>query len=712
MMVDAYTSKWLAFMCFRQGVPFNAQAVFTAEDAAAVTPEDIVRFLNMKAYKKEAPGPDDRPTHARASTLEFYKKAISAFMPRRMAVWDDVRREGNPTRSTQVNDLIKAVRKAEEARRGVEVTEPSGGAVMRELVRMNAQLNNMKRRLEEINAGVTSEMLHLRSDVNHKLELMHSSLKRIAPRPAMTTRGHVPPITTRRHVPPITTRGHVPPIPTRGHVPPTASSSSSHLAKLPKCPRDLYTLWQEYVFGRDGVKPAKQFTACERGNDKSAYCPLRIAGLEVRHLYETNRARLRVFALLFVLSHALRTRWFRRWLLRLHFRLTAETPQLVYQATPENTRLLMRCPTMTQEKYYPPWRLFNGHLQTLRLAQEEQYQHPIVHYERQIMDMPDGGIVSLDWALPPRDDGTIPRVSELDRSRRTMLLLPGLTGGSGEFYIRCVVHRMLELGWQCVVLNARGCADTPLKTAHLFCCAYTDDLRFAVSQLHSAYGFSEAFVVVGFSMGSNVLVKYLGEEGERVRGVVTAGISVGNPFDLVACASNLSSTLFYRKTYDAALNRNLQELFFRKSNAHQVFRHDDRVDLDSLRQARHLFEFDDRLTRVVFGYDSVHHYYTDASSARRLGDVRVPLLCLNAKDDPISVQTAIPFEAPHANANVVLCVTNRGGHLAFYEGDRGDDDVQETAKRHAVDDNGVSVWSVRVISEFAESARATRRQAA
>ncbi|GLD97904.1 hypothetical protein PINS_up006601 [Pythium insidiosum] len=410
------------------------------------------------------------------------------------------------------------------------------------------------------------------------------------------------------------------------------------------------------------------------------------------------------------MSRVLRARWLRRWLLRLHFRLTAETPQLVYQATPTNTRLLESCPTMTQEKYYPPWRLFNGHLQTLRLAQEEQYQHPIVHYERQIMDMPDGGIVSLDWALPPRDDGTIPRVSELDRNRRTMLLLPGLTGGSGEFYIRCVVHRMVELGWQCVVLNARGCADTPLKTAHLFCCAYTDDLRFVVSRLHSTYGFSEAFVAVGFSMGSNVLVKYLGEEGERAQGILTAGISVGNPFDLVACASNLSSTLFYRKTYDAALNRNLQELFFRKSNAHQVFRHDTRVDLDSLRNARHLYEFDDRLTRRVFGYDSVHHYYTDASSARRIGDVRVPLLCLNAKDDPISVKTAIPFDAPEENPNVVLCVTNRGGHLAFYEGDRGDEDARETRKRHAVDDNGVSVWSVRVISEFAESARMTRRE--
>uniref|UniRef100_K3WXA0 AB hydrolase-1 domain-containing protein n=1 Tax=Globisporangium ultimum (strain ATCC 200006 / CBS 805.95 / DAOM BR144) TaxID=431595 RepID=K3WXA0_GLOUD len=255
-----------------------------------------------------------------------------------------------------------------------------------------------------------------------------------------------------------------------------------------------------------------------------------------------------------------------KWLFRLlHYKLTAETPQLVYKQTPQNEKLLERCATMTKRKYYPPWYLFNGHLQTVKLSiANEQEKQPVIPYERQILDMPDGGIVSLDWALPPRENGSIPSVREVDPDKRTMIILPGLTGGSGELYIRNTVAQLLDHGWQVVVMNARGCANTPLKTAHLFSSGYTDDLRSTVKYLRAKYNFeNEAFVGLGFSMGSNVLVKYLGEEKENAG--LTAGISVGNPFDLVICSANFGGNLFNRLTYDKAINGNLKELFFEKA---------------------------------------------------------------------------------------------------------------------------------------------------
>lgn len=207
-----------------------------------------------------------------------------------------------------------------------------------------------------------------------------------------------------------------------------------------------------------------------------------------------------------------------------------------------------------------------SHLQTLKLAHaNENAKYPIIPYERQILDMPDGGIMSLDWALPARADGTIPRVSDLNPTKRTVLILPGLTGGSSEHYIRVNVHRLNQLGWQVVVLNARGCAGTPLKTPKLFCVAYTDDLRYVVQYLSEKYQFqSEAFVGLGFSLGSNVLVKYLGEEKENAK--LTAAISVGNPFDLVKCSDNFKRPL-HRWTYDVVLNKSLQQLIFEKVRA-------------------------------------------------------------------------------------------------------------------------------------------------
>ncbi|KAF1324304.1 Serine protease, partial [Globisporangium splendens] len=323
--------------------------------------------------------------------------------------------------------------------------------------------------------------------------------------------------------------------------------------------------------------------------------------------------------------------------------------------------------------------------------------------------MPDGGIVSLDWALPVRKDGSITPLSEIDRTKRTVLIHPGLTGGSSEHYIRSAVHCLHKAGWQAVVMNARGCAQTPLKTPKFFCIAYTDDFRYTAKYLAEKYAFrSEAFIGLGFSMGANVLVKYLGEEKDQTP--LTGAISIGNPFDVVKCSGNIDATLFNRLTYGKALNTNLLELVFKKSNAHEIFQGYPGIDLESLRQAKSLFEFDDRFTRILFGYKSVPEFYEDASSVTRLEHVAVPLLCINAEDDPISI-TIPSVEQIHANTNVILCVTKSGGHLAFYEGSECNDGEEESGLEKPVPaKHKLPMWSSRVIAEFAESVRIHSKQ--
>ena len=119
-MTASYAACWTRFMRHRQGIPHSPTATFDETTVLSVTPEDICRFFNSLAYGKEEPTVGDHPTSARSSTLEFYKKAISSFMPRRMLPWDDVRREGNPTRSVHVNTLIKTMKKFEVRQQGVK----------------------------------------------------------------------------------------------------------------------------------------------------------------------------------------------------------------------------------------------------------------------------------------------------------------------------------------------------------------------------------------------------------------------------------------------------------------------------------------------------------------------------------------------------------------------------------------------------------------
>ncbi|KAG6961630.1 hypothetical protein JG688_00008970 [Phytophthora aleatoria] len=391
-------------------------------------------------------------------------------------------------------------------------------------------------------------------------------------------------------------------------------------------------------------------------------------------------------------------------LIRWHFARAGETPRLIYRKTPANKKLLSHCVTMTQTKYYPPWNLFNGHLQTITFAKDKR--GPKIKYKRQLLDMPDGGVVSLDWALLPEhsprskeSDGTGSSwIEGVNPTRRTVLLLPGLTGGSPANYIRFTVAKLHEIGWQCVVLNARGCANTPVRTAQLYCTAYTEDLRFVLQQLDKKYGFcQEAFVGVGFSMGSNVLVKYLGEEGEQTP--LTGAVSVGNPFNLIKVSENLSGTWFNRLMYDKALNRSMKSLFFEKSNAAEKFEGYPGLDMEAVRASRTVREFDDTLTSVLFSYKNADHFYEDASSDKKLRAVKVPLLCINAEDDPISVRTALPSRAlVESSPNVILCVTKSGGHLAYYESSLREKE-------------GPTMWTAKPIAEFAEAVRLNKMEA-
>ncbi|OQR95141.1 serine protease family S33 [Achlya hypogyna] len=380
--------------------------------------------------------------------------------------------------------------------------------------------------------------------------------------------------------------------------------------------------------------------------------------LEWPTLWPCDRLRKKVALLSYVLKY-------------LHYRCYADPPKLYKQDDPVTAQLLAKCSLLRSlfvlirqltrccvvQAYHPTWYLFNGHLQTLMVA--VGCAQPEVEYSREILHLSDGGIVSLDWALRP--DG-----ARFAHDHPTVLLLHGLTGGSSELYIRVTAAKLMASGWRVVVMNARGCADTPVVTAKLFCAAYTQDLREAVRYLRETQVPTAALVAGGFSLGSNILLKYVGEEGAGC--LLSGAVSVGNPYDLLASNRNLMHSRLHNLLYREALTSNLLRLFFEKSNAHEHFKSHPVVDLDRLRAAASVWEFDDRLTRHVFGYATVSDYYRDASCSQYLKGVRIPTLCLTAADDPISIHTAIPDDDCAANRHILLAVTEKGGHLGFFTG--------------------------------------------
>ncbi len=303
---------------------------------------------------------------------------------------------------------------------------------------------------------------------------------------------------------------------------------------------------------------------------------------------------------------------------RLHYAIFAKVPTLVYNTESiQNQTILSRCSKLMTEKYYPTWYLFNGHLQTAMLSLLNEYHIPEVpateYYHREVFTCADTGQVSLDWAFPTslqqafaksyrshrsmsKEWGSTPissgsnsstkvfscgsnadptsRRNETHRTsssgNRTVLLLHGLSGGSSELYIRSCVEHLVSHGWTCVVMNARGCEDTPVTTPRVATAAWTKDLGEVIAHLrgHPDAAFRRVsphvpLVAIGFSLGSNVLVKYCGEAGRRGETDsvgLSAAISIGNPFDLSETSAHLTHrSRFRRLVYNGIMTQGLIE---------------------------------------------------------------------------------------------------------------------------------------------------------
>ena len=143
-------------------------------------------------------------------------------------------------------------------------------------------------------------------------------------------------------------------------------------------------------------------------------------------------------------------------------------PQLFSRPTDINRALVERCPGL-QAPYSLPLPLCNGHVETLFASQFRK--SPGVVYERELLHLPDGGVVAIDGRVAPKGETPLPS------SAPVVIFLPGLTSGSRETYVQHAVHSAAASGLRPIVFNMRGTGDVPLHTAQFFSAAYTGDFR-------------------------------------------------------------------------------------------------------------------------------------------------------------------------------------------------------------------------------------------
>ncbi|KAI4141690.1 MAG: hypothetical protein LQ340_007568 [Diploschistes diacapsis] len=331
--------------------------------------------------------------------------------------------------------------------------------------------------------------------------------------------------------------------------------------------------------------------------------------------------------------------------------------------------------------------LFNGHLQTGWTA--AQSADILIYYKRHIFssERPElAGTFAVDFVVPSYSAQTLPNENKLSWPPRTsyftkdefekycseddgkplVIALHGLSGGSHEIYLRCVLQPLVDAGWEACVVNSRGCAGTKLTTGILYNARATWDCHQIVTWARKTWPKRKLFGI-GFSLGANILMNYLGEIGDECP--LKAAVVCSNPWNLDVSSVALRSSWIGLNVYSRAMGTSMKKLFER--HVDEVSKNP-RVNVERVRKITYLHEFDRELQGPVWGYPSEGAYYRDASSCDSVCAVRVPLLAINAEDDPIVHRDAIPWVEFTSNPYAVLLTTTMGGHLSWFEwgGDR------------------------------------------
>jgi predicted alpha/beta-fold hydrolase len=254
----------------------------------------------------------------------------------------------------------------------------------------------------------------------------------------------------------------------------------------------------------------------------------------------------------------------------------------------------------------------------------------------------------VDWVV---ETEATPKTAPL------LVVLHGLEGSAESSYARVLMQAAADRQWRCCVLHFRDCGDYRNLLPRRYHAGETNDVRFFVEKLEheGQYG---PIVAAGFSLGGNVLLKYLGEEGDHTP--LRGGGAVCVPLDLHQCADALNQG--FSKIYQRYLLKRMK-----KAVTYKFDRHTAAFDWQRAMQANTFAEFDDAVTAPLHGFRNKDDYYDRCSSVRFLKDIERPTLIVNALDDPFMTPEVIP-EEEQLSRNVTLEVSEAGGHVGFIDG--------------------------------------------
>lgn len=291
-------------------------------------------------------------------------------------------------------------------------------------------------------------------------------------------------------------------------------------------------------------------------------------------------------------------------------------------------------------EYKAPWPLTNGHANTLYTSLfRKVHQLP---YLRERLELKDGDFIDLDWIS--------------NGHKKLIVLSHGLEGDSRGTYIQGMMKYFIDRGYDGVAWNCRGCSGELNRKAFYYNSGVSHDLDEVLNHILENKEYEEVFLI-GFSMGGNITLKYLGEKGTSVNDKIKKAVAFSTPVDLRGCSFKLDEGFckVYTQNFLKTLKQKvrLKEELIRKEG----------FEPNDIYKCKNLNDFDNIFTGPLHGYKDAEDYYTRASAKQFISSIEVPTLLVNASDDPFLTETCYPHEIQ--KDNFLFERPKFGGHVGF-----------------------------------------------
>ncbi|MBO0932228.1 YheT family hydrolase [Fibrella aquatilis] len=299
-------------------------------------------------------------------------------------------------------------------------------------------------------------------------------------------------------------------------------------------------------------------------------------------------------------------------------------------------------PTVSTAYPGPPRYQYNGHLQTIVPSLTRKV--PGIMYERERLFLTDGDFIDLDWLRQPQ-------------YQKLIILTHGLEGDSHRQYIKGTAILFHTNNFDVLAWNCRSCSGEMNRAFRLYNHGEIGDIGEVIHHALSQKSYTEV-VLIGYSMGGNITLKYAGVHGANLPQAIKRTIAISAPVNLETSAGLLDwpSNRFYR-------NRFMKKLARKMVLKAQQF--PGRIDLGQLTQVRRWKDFDDHFSAPVNGYLDADDFYHQASAIHFMPGLAVPTLLLNAQNDPLLSPECYPHELASQLPNLFLETPTQGGHVGF-----------------------------------------------